>query len=207
MNSRCVLQYVYGTKYEEQLLLTSDITLSQCMKFGYDYRLCTHTPKRHPCWERVQMLIDAFEAGYMQAFWLDTDSLWVGDEPLHNAIVNDAIFSLTRHHACKYQPTDHFNIGVMYVNNSPHTLEFLHEWNETSDDGSPWYEQYALNKLIYTNQTVTKRSYSTLRQISHRWNALPHIPPYWEENPVVISWHGHPYQTQAMEAYLNDRNR
>lgn len=207
MNTQCVIQYASGKKYVEQLLLTIPYTIANCDKYSYDYLYYTHKPKGHPCWERVDLLIQACLTGYKQIFLLDTDTYWLGNEPLHNAITTQSIFSLTHHHACELQPVGHFNIGVMYVNNTPKTLSILNEWKQTSDDGHQWAEQYALNKIIYTNQKVTEREYDTLRQIGHRWNAMPHIPEYWDNDPVVVAWHGHPHATEAMRKYIHDRNR
>lgn len=207
MNTRCLIQYAFGDRYIDQLQITLPYTVANCAKYSYDYLFYNHQPMGHPCWERVDLLIRACLAGYEQIFILDTDTFWLGNEPLHAAITTKSIFNLTYHHACNAQRTGHFNAGAIYLNNVPQTLSLLQEWKQTSDEGHQWAEQYALNKIIYTNQVVTRRSYDTLKQLSHRWNSMPHIPEYWEDDPVVVAWHGHPDPNSEMRRFIDDRNR
>jgi hypothetical protein len=203
MPRRCVIQYAYGYKCLEQVQLTIAQTLHRCSLFGYDYHLCTQAPVGHPSWERVRMIREAIIDGYDQVFWLDTDTLWVADVPLHGAIDTDAVFHLTYHEICADQNmASHFNCGVMYVNNTHQTLQLIREWELTPDDGHQWTEQWSLNKIVFANNIVTRRP-GLLKEIPHLWNSLPHIEKYRSDHPVVIAWHGHPNPNRAMREFLN----
>jgi hypothetical protein len=193
MRDACLIQFASGPKFMEQLQLTQAHHAKKCYDYGYDYILCSHKTNKHPVWGKVDTIQKAVELGYRQIFWLDTDAIWISDIPLSSAFVNNAVFNVTYH---THHPA-HFNLGVMYIQNTPCLSSFLKLWQSTDDQGHYWYEQYVFNQL---------RDHTLIHTLSHKWNAVNWIPEYSDPDPIVIAWHGHPNSTQEMRTYC-DRNR
>lgn len=195
----CIIQYAWGSEYLEQLQLTQGYTSWGCSKFNYDYRCFFHTPIRHPYWEKPKLILGALEDNYSTIIWLDTDCLWLANDPLTNT--HDGVIGLTWHHICPWQRSmDHYNAGMLIIHNNPNTIDLIKEWSATSDDGHPWGDQYALNKLA--------KKYPTLfRTLDHKYNSTIHIPDYTSDKPIIVSWHGARNRLQLMKQYIQDINK
>lgn len=193
----CVVQYAWGSEFLHQTQITSGYTLWGCSKFNYNYQFFTRKPEVSPVWEKPKILLEVLSQGFDTVVWLDTDCLWLANEPLHD--VHKTIFGLTYHHSCAHQRIGHYNAGFIVVNNSEDTIKLMHAWLNESDDGHPWAEQYALNKILSKYPEI-------VTQLDHKYNSVVHIPEYSSANPVVVAWHGSQNRNEQMINYIKGLN-
>lgn len=201
MNKVCVIQYAWGPEFLHQTQITNGYTLWGCSKYSYDYRFYTRKPSISPVWEKPKLLLETLRDDYETVIWLDTDCLWLANEPIHN--LHSTVFGMSYHHSCLFQHTDHYNAGVISIKNSDTTIKVMNEWLNESDDGHPWAEQYALNKIL-------KRNPELVCKLDHKFNSVYDIPDYSSDNPVIVAWHGSNNRNKKMIDYIkglnNDRN-
>lgn len=190
----CVLQF--GCYAYTKLIDTSYLHhFRKCLDHGYELIVETEPllPNKRPSWEKVRMIRDALHNGFDKIIWLDADALWLNGE-LHN--VNDTHpFGMTWHRNPSYG--DHFNCGVMYINNTPTTVEFVERWHEEPDiPNHPWQDQLAFIKL--------RNQYPDLiKKLGHTWNSVVGFEGHNVPDPNVIAWHGVPYQAfDEMKNYV-----
>lgn len=175
----CVIQYA-GGYYTQLLAETFALHQLFCRRHRYDYLVSTIPwTDRHPYWEKCALLLTAAKKGYEQLVWLDSDTVWHGE----TLILPPTVFGMTRHNESNYFP-EHYNAGVIYVNNSGgQAIQPLEEWWHTPETDSRSVDQGALNVVVdKTPELVTK--------LDHRWNSVDYIPEYKATNPAVSAWHG-----------------
>jgi hypothetical protein len=199
MNKTCIVQYAWGSECLEQTQLTIGYTFWGCSKFKYDYRCYYHEPVRHPVWEKPKLLLKALEDGYESVIWLDSDSLWLADKPLHS--IHSKSFGMTYHHVCNQQTLmNHYNAGVIFLNNLKDTIDLVKEWLYTSDDNHQWLEQYALNKILIKHPEY-------IEKLPHRYNSVVGISEYQEADPIIVSWHGSQNRNNLIRNYIAEMNK
>jgi len=197
MNNVCIIQYAWGEEFLHQVQITSNYTFLGCKNFSYDYRLYTNKPRTNVMWEKPKLILETLNHNYETVIWLDTDCLWLSNEPLDN--VNTSCFGMTYHHACSHQSIDHYNAGMIIINNSKETIYLMNEWLNESDDNHQWQEQYALNKII-------KRKPHIVCCLENKYNSVCHIPEYSSNNPIIVSWHGTNNRNNKMIEYIKRLN-
>lgn len=185
-----VLQFATGGA-AEFLDCSAPMHAHACEKYGYDY-IVEREPKsgRHAHWEKQRMIFDCAARGYDFICWLDTDALWLGDTPLLDvwaAADPRAMFAGT-FHGPRPNPGDHYydhvNAGVLFVRNIGGMARYpLELWANTPDDGHPWNDQHALNKVFNNNP-------SFIHIVGHEWNTVEWAPEYSAPNPHIVAWHG-----------------
>jgi hypothetical protein len=84
---------------------------------------------------------------------------------------------------------NHWNTGVLFVQNTPETVKFIDEWFATYPGQPQWMEQGEFNRLAMQSRTV--------QTISDRWNATLNysIVP----DAVILGYHGNGSAKQRFE--------
>ena len=164
-----------------------------CSKYGYDYVIEREAKSgRHAYWEKQRMIADYAARGYDFICWLDTDALWLGETPLLDVWAGanpDAVFAAT-FHGDRPHPGDHYynhvNAGVLFVRNiGGGAVQPLLEWGQTDDEGHPWGDQHAFNKLRNAQPAL-------VHIVGHEWNTVEWAPEYSSPTPHIVAWHGKP---------------
>lgn len=187
-----VLQFANGGA-SEFLDCAAPLHAHACSRYGYDYVVEREAKSgRHAYWEKHRMISDYAARGYDFICWLDTDALWLGETPLLDVWANAdprAVFAAT-FHGDRPHPGDHYynhvNAGVLFVRNvGGVALSPLELWGQTDDEGHPWGDQHAFNKLLTAQPSLG-------HIVGHEWNTVEWAPEYSSSTPHIIAWHGKP---------------
>lgn len=187
MNNAILIQQAwegeYGNgSYVPLMELTKERNEAYCQKHGFDYIYkvgvegLTFNDVYTGCWTKVELIRNALIAGYEYIVWLDPDALILDtDTDLREACINGIGVCWMR-----IPQLDHWNVGVMYVKNSPQVLAFIDEWLTTFPGDRQWREQGTFNELAMKSKVV--------QTISDRWNATLNyslVP-----DAVILGYHG-----------------
>jgi hypothetical protein len=170
--------------YRAMLDLTQDRHAEYCQAHGFDYELQRVGDPRYPAntgaWVKVKLMIDAMQKGYQSVVWLDTDALvWDMDADLRGAVRPGKV-GLCWQRIPQF-PQGHWNVGVMYVDNTPGTLGFMQDWLASyPPPADGWGEQGVFNRLAAKSPLV--------ETVSDRWNAT--IDVSMVPDAVVLGFHG-----------------
>jgi hypothetical protein len=187
MNNAVLIQQVwpedYGTgSYVPLIELTKERNEAYCEQHHFDYVYqigtegLTKTNLLDGCWSKVEMMKRALAQGYEYIVWLDVDALiYDTDTDLRDAFVNGI-------GACwmRIPQLHHWNVGVLYVRNTPQSIKFIDDWLALYPGGQQWREQGEFNKLALASKVV--------QTIADRWNATLNYSMV--PDAVVLGYHG-----------------
>lgn len=192
MNNAILLQQAYPVGGFDALLdLTKERNTEYCKAHDFDY-LCIVEDDPRGCdkgsWKKISMIEQAMKDGYEFIVWLDSD-----------AMIYDMAMDLRK--ACeagkigacwhRIPQLHHWNVGVLYVHNTPETQDFVSEWN-TAYPAPPdgWFEQGVFNRMAMNCKTVVT--------LSDKWNATLNVSMV--PDTAVLGFHGHGDVKQRLEA-------
>ena len=75
---------------------------------------------------------------------------------------------------------NHWNVGALYIHNSPETRTFVDEWFVQPNPHDGWNEQGVFNRMALKNKVVST--------ISDRWNSTIYVGVV--PDTVVLGFHG-----------------
>lgn len=168
-------------------------------------------PDLHPTWNRIPMILAAFDDGYDKVVWLDADTLVVNQErSVFDETDSDAPLLMTRVLSSFLEfpwasevdgqvvPADEwdvYNDGVLIANNSVHAracMEFA--WANRRAPFKPWHVP-GIPELDWILDYVYAHP-DAVAQLGEEWNWMgyPQGPPL--EDAVIQAWHGHGHATR-----------
>ena len=170
-----------GFEYDKMLELTRAHHAAYCYQHGYEYDCKIEKSERHDImnggWEKIKLILEAMQSGYENIIWLDADTLITDvNIPLIDAIQPNKIGACWQ----RIPQLNHWNVGALYIHNSPETQLFCNEWYASPNAHDGWNEQGAFNRLALKNKTVTT--------ISDRWNSTIYVGVV--PDTVVLGFHG-----------------
>ncbi len=182
MNNAVLIQQTYpGEGYEAMIELTRKRNEDYCKRWGFDYQV--HIDLVVPEWKmtdggwaKLMLIRWALDNGYESVVWLDADAMIYDlDTDLREACKDIG--------ACWHRipHLHHWNVGVMYFQNSPKVKQFVNEWIDKypgAKDG--WFEQGEFNRLAMKSKIV--------HTLSDRWNATLNVNMV--PDAVVLGFHG-----------------
>ena len=183
MNNAIIIQHAFPNRgFDKMLELTRAHNEKYCQKFGFDYRVeIYHDPKYDwllGAWEKITLIHAAMKANYKYIVWLDADAMIIDtDTDLRKAIEPEKIGASWH----RIPQLNHWNVGVLYVHNSPETLEFVERWLASyPPPADGWNEQGVFNRI--------GRECKTVVTVSDKWNAT--IDVNIVPDSVVLGFHG-----------------
>jgi hypothetical protein len=193
MNNAILIQQVYkGLDYEPMLELTKQRNQDYCTAHNFDYECLIGTlsdkyaDANKGGWVKIEMIQRALQKGYEYIVWLDADALIKDlDTDLRDACPKGI-------GACwmRIPQLNHWNVGVLYIQNSQAVKNFVAEWLDTYPGEKQWMEQGEFNKLAMKSKIV--------QTISDRWNAT--INYSMVPDAVVLGFHGYGDANQRLGA-------
>ncbi len=184
-------------QYDAMLALTQARHAAYCMLHRCEYDGQIIKSERYNIiqggWEKIALIHEAMQKGYKNIIWLDADTLIVDtNTPLTDAIRPGKIG------ACWHRipQLNHWNVGALYISNTPETQAFIAEWLAQPNPNNGWNEQGVFNRLAMKSKAV--------ETISDRWNATLNYSMV--PDAVVLGYHGYADsqgRLQAMKDTLN----
>ncbi len=178
-------------EYSKMLELTRERNAEYCKLHNFDFA-CTVSEPAHPVtdggWEKIAMIQQAMQEGYDFIVWLDSDAMiYDKSVDLRNAC------NIGKIGACWHRipQLHHWNVGVLYIHNTPETRKFIDEWYASypaPKDG--WFEQGVFNRMAMNCKTVVT--------LSDKWNATLNVSMV--PDAVVLGFHGHGDDKQRLDA-------
>ena len=183
MNNAVLIQQIYpNTPGVKMLELTRMHHQAYCDKFAMDYWCEISNPLPSydvmlGSWGKIELIRRALDTQYQSVVWLDADTLIVDLQTnLRDAIQPDKIG------ACWHRipQLNHWNVGALYIDNTPNTRAFIDEWLASYPPKPQWLEQGEFNRLARESRTVVT--------ISDKWNATLDVSMV--PDAVVLGFHG-----------------
>jgi hypothetical protein len=182
MNNAILIQHAYKGEFEPMLELTRARNEAYCQAHNFDYWCeCYDDPRwpvEHGGWVKIDLIQKAMKAGYEYIVWLDADAMIADMETdLRDAIQPNRIG------ACWHRipQLNHWNVGVLYLDNSPETRGFISDWLASySEPKDGWKEQGVFNRMAMKSKTVVT--------LSDKWNATINVSMV--PDAVVLGFHG-----------------
>ena len=182
-NNAVLIQQIYpDTPGVEMLTMQVERNQTYCDIWGIDYQHMISNPApdmllEKGSWAKVALLEKALLAGYEYIIWLDADTIIADFETdLREACAPGKIGACWQ----RIPQLHHWNVGALYLTNTPLILAFLREWLVSYPGDKNWNEQGSFNQLAMQSKIV--------QTISDRWNATFN---YTEcPDAVVLGYHG-----------------
>lgn len=191
MNNAILIQHSYpGAGYEPMLDLTRKHNEAYCKKYDIDFQCEVYASEAFPisqgAWLKIELIKQALELGYQYVAWLDADAMIIDTETdLRDAIQPRKVGACW----CRIPQLNHWNVGVLYVQNSEETRAFINEWLASyPPPADGWFEQGVFNRMGKQSRVV--------ETISDKWNAT--IDVNMVPDAVVLGFHG---QGNAQQRY------
>lgn len=137
-------------------------------------------------WGKIWLIRLMLEQGYKNVFWIDTDAAIVSECDLRDALPADKYIGACEHDAPWFPQMGipkHYNVGVLFVRNSPLVCEFMDDWIGRYPGHQRWLEQGAFNAMVAEDKYA-----SLFHRLDDRWNATYNVNQ--AENPYIMGWHG-----------------
>jgi len=208
MPSKAILiQQVYsGSQYTEALALTFGRNIEYCKRWGFDYltmygNVVDKWDVKYGGWAKLQMILSSLEQGFEHVVWLDADALIADlNTDLRCGCPEFGIGMVV--HSPKVQPT--WNVGAMYVTNSPDIQAFIKEWIRWFPGPlNGWHENAMINLL-----SLVPAFSAYVSEIEPKWNScekgFTHV-----DDAVVEGFHGAgsvEVRIQLMKDWLGKEN-
>jgi len=199
MNNAILIQHCLSTNaatgnwsgiFNDMLRLTQQRHLSytRAHKFDYWAMFGDIHPEMFPgAWGKVWLTLSALRYGYEYAVWFDTDAAVTDmSRDLRDALPAGKFIGAVKHDAEWLRKLDvkpHFNVGVLYVRNSPLSIEFFEDWLKAYPGPERWMDQGAFNVLI-----ESEKYRDLFSQVDDTWNATINVNMV--AKPAVSGWHG-----------------
>jgi hypothetical protein len=202
MNNALLIQQVYPNmpeSFKPMLDLTYQRNRNYCIRWQMDYQCLEsagsveHADPTKGSWAKVDLIKIALDKGYKFIVWLDADALIKDlDTDLRDGCI-DGIG------ACwmRIPQLNHWNVGVLYITNTPQVKEFIDTWLANYPGERQWMEQGVFNKLAMQSKVV--------QTVSDRWNSTLNYSMV--PDAVVLGYHGYGSaqdRLDAMTATLNE---
>ena len=168
--------------YQPLMELTKDRNQDYCEKHGFDYVYLVgclsekYANVYQGGWVKVELIRTALAKGYEYVIWLDPDALIYDMETDLRDACPKGIGSCWM----RIPQLNHWNVGVLYMRNTPEVRKFIGDWLESFPGERDWMEQGEFNKLALKGRVV--------ETISDRWNAT--INYSMVPDAVVLGYHG-----------------
>ena len=203
VNNAVLIQQVWegavGDKgdYLPLMELTKARNEAYCARHAFDfvYHVGTLDPKYASvwdgCWPKVELIQQALRKGYQYIVWMDPDALIRDlDTDLRDACPLGI-------GACwmRIPQLDHWNVGVLYLQNTPEVVRFVDEWLAQFPGDKQWREQGVFNAMGMKSKVVFT--------IADRWNATMNYSMV--PDAVVLGFHGNgdaPFRLSMMQETL-----
>jgi hypothetical protein len=181
--------------YLPLLRLTKERNAAYCEQHNFDYIAMEgteglkYTDVLKGCWTKIELIQRALAQGYQYIVWLDPDALIKDlDTDLRDGCIKGV-------GACWHRipQLNHWNTGVLFVQNTPDTVKFIDEWFASYPGQPQWMEQGEFNRLAMRSKTV--------QTISDRWNATLNysIVP----DAVILGYHGNGSAQQRLNMRIS----
>ena len=182
MNNAVIIQHVYpGLGFEKMMELTRTHNVSYCNFHKFDYQTHCYANEldvNNGGWVKIELIRAALKAGYEYIVWLDADAMIIDvSVDLRHAFEAGKIGAAWH----RIPQLNHWNVGVMYVHNTPDTSAFISQWLASyppPKDG--WMEQGVFNRMGKAGKIVST--------VSDKWNAT--IDVNLVPDAVVLGFHG-----------------
>lgn len=178
--SRDVILQQARDEYKLMLDLTEPFHRVYAERHGVEYKRVDGTIVHgwNGTWDAIALFVRMIDCGVDRIFWLDADTLIVGDEDLHSGL-SGAPLTMARHPG----PPGHWNCGVLFIDVSPRVSEFFEETLRRGPGGYPWWQQQIMNDLLALPEWD-----GMIGRLGDRWNStVGHVEA---PDPVVMAWHG-----------------
>lgn len=180
----------------------------------YEYFVGYKDPRAHPTWNRIIMMLDAFERGYKKIVWLDADTLVVKpEENIFEGTSDTAPLLMTRvlsaHVEIPWKDDpfwDCYNDGVLIANDSPHARAALtFAWENRRSPFEPWHVP-GMPELDWLLDYVFDHP-DSVEQLDGRWNWMGYPQECPREEAVILAWHGQPtpFRWDSFKAAYDER--
>ena len=167
--------------YADMVELTRQRNADYCAAHSFDFRAEIKTLPGYDvnvgAWEKIVYLQEALNAGYQYVVWLDADAL------IYDTSVDLRTGCPRGIGACWHRipQLNHWNVGVLYLQNSPEVRNFLAQWLAYYPGiGDGWNEQGVFNMLGRKNKLI--------ETLSDKWNATINVSMV--PDAVVLGYHG-----------------
>ena len=176
--------------FYDMLRLTQQRHAAYARARGFDYWCIygdVHPGKQGGAWDKVQLVLDALRRGYEFIVWLDTDAAIMDfSADLRDALPDGASIGAVIHdpersaYLRQLNVPKHHNVGVLYVRNTPQSVEFFEKWLASWPGIERWAEQGSFNELTASVGCVVA--------VEDKYNATIGV----NESPetIVQGWHG-----------------
>lgn len=187
--------------YRPAIELTRARNQAYCDKHGFDYEVLIGISSEKygdpyaGGWVKVELIHRALFKGYQYIVWLDADAMIKDlDTDLRDGCPKGI-------GACwmRIPQLNHWNVGVLYIQNSQAVKNFVAEWLAEYPGGKQWMEQGVFNKMGMKSKVV--------QTISDRWNSTMNYSMV--PDAVVLGFHGYGdarQRTEAMKKVLEAEN-
>lgn len=153
--------------------------------------------KVHPAWNRLPMILDAFDAGYRKVVWLDADTLVVDSTQNIFTATDDSIpLQMRRTGGFPWVTPDGeqegWNDGVLVVNNVPGARTAI-EWVWARRHDPPaQHHMPSLWELNHLLDLVLAQP-DLVADLPDRWNWMRFEDASPEADAAICAWHGYPH--------------
>ena len=200
MNDAIIIQQVYpGMGYEAMLELTKPRNISYCNQWHMDYQVqidavVPEWPISAGGWAKLVLIQRALDKGYKYVIWLDADALIYDTDTDLREACPDGIG------ACWHRipQLHHWNVGVMYMQNTGAVREFVYNWIEKyPGDNDGWNEQGVFNRMGKKSRII--------HTLSDKWNATLNVNIV--PDAVVLGYHGCGNASQRLQLMTDTLKR
>ena len=187
-----IIQQAYQIgPFSDMLRLTYQRHAAYAWAHGMEYWPLSATllPDKWPGgWGKIWLMRLMLDQGYEQVFYIDTDAAIVDMEcDLRDALPKDKLIGAVEHWAPDWFPQfdipRHYNVGVLFLRNSPMTCALLDDWVSRFPGHPRWMEQGAFNEMIAEEQYA-----DMFHPMDARWNATYNVNEV--EDACIRGWHG-----------------
>ena len=209
MNNAILIQQAEGPSYREMLNATSYMHAAYCKRHDVDqWVLRGHLSTDAIAWDKLRMMTMAIDSGYEHIFWLDSDTIIVGDEDLRTAVPDDYDLGMTWQISPGGGPL-HFNVGAIYCRGSVQLRTFLADLisrmpQQPYTRVPYWWDDEKCEQVIF-NQMLADGAYDVkCAKLDYKWNSI-YLTKV--ENPVVLGYHGFTsdYAVQLIRSEIGKR--
>lgn len=201
MNDTLIFTHIYAnTEAAEWTALTVPRIIRYCLMHQMDFQYIQADPP-HPDygkhnvghWAVPYYLMQFMELDYKNIICLDHDCILADMQAdLSDAIVQDKIGACWHEMSEFYNGAKgHYNVGTIYVSNTPKVLDFVSEWLSMFPGDERWHEQGAFNSLGMERGIINR--------LDDCWDS-GYINK--SDHPVVLGFHGQPYRLKRIQEAL-----
>ena len=182
--SKLLIQQASGP-YTDMLDITGEHHGAYAARHRFDF-LELHGDvqfERSPQWNKIRLILMAFNLGYEFIVWLDADTLIVDPARCFaEGLPPGPPIGMCRHTMPWRNQPWHYNSGVMLIRNEALSRQFFEDVWRAGPVDHPWQEQVRILEQCDLEP-------GAVQMLDARWNCTLGINS--SPNPVVLGWHGH----------------